>query len=97
VASEGISIERGESIPTRNRSAGIATWSLTTNDTEQKTVTTGRARALDGSNTLSLQYFYSDLQNEQAQARLVEAVADQITTQLAIYFDQHPDQPPSGV
>jgi LPS-assembly lipoprotein len=57
VANEGISIERGESIPTRNRSAGIATWTLTSNDAEQRTVTSGRARQLDGNNPLSLQYF----------------------------------------
>ena len=90
VANEGVSIERGESIPTRNRSAGIATWSLSSNDAEQRTITSGRARQLDGNNPLSLQYFYSDLQTEQTQARLVEAVADQITTQLATYFATHP-------
>ena len=90
VSNEGISVERGESAPTRNRSAAIAAWSLTSNDAEQRTVTSGRARQLDGYNNLSLQYFYSDLQNEQIQARLVEAVADQITIQLATYFATHP-------
>ena len=53
-------------------------------------MTSGRARQLDGNNALSLQYFYSDLENEQMQGRLVEAVADQITTQLATYFATHP-------
>lgn len=90
VASEGASIERAESIPTRVRSVGIATWSLTTADAEQRTVLTGRARSLDGNNALSLQYFYSDLQSEQTQARLVEAVADQITTTIATWFTLHP-------
>lgn len=90
VATEGASIERAESVPTRIRAAGIATWSLTTADAEQRTVLTGRARSLDGNNSLSLQYFYSDLQSEQMQARLVDAVADQITTAIATWFALHP-------
>lgn len=90
VATEGASIERADSIPTRTRAAGIATWSLTTADAEQRTVLTGRARSLDGSNPLSLQYFYSDLQSEQMQARLVDAVADQITTSIATWFALRP-------
>jgi LPS-assembly lipoprotein len=90
VAQEGASIERADSIATRTRAAGIATWSLTTADAEQRTVLTGRARSLDGNNPLSLQYFYSDLQGEQLQARLVEAVADQITTAIATWFVLHP-------
>ncbi len=90
VATEGASIERADSIPTRTRAAGIATWSLTTADAEQRTVLTGRSRSLDGNNPLSLQYFYSDLQGEQMQARLVEAVADQITATIATWFVTHP-------
>lgn len=90
VVQEGVSIERADSIPTRIRAAGIATWSLTTADAEQRTVLTGRARSLDGSNTISLQYFYSDLQNEQLQTRLVDAVADQITTTIATWFALQP-------
>ena len=54
------------------------------------TVTTGRARAVDGLNTFDQQYFAQDLETETVQRRIAEAVADQITAQLATYFDKHP-------
>ena len=90
VAQEGVAISRADSVATRIRIVGIATWSLISMDAERKTVTSGLARSVDGFNPLDIQYFYSDLQTEQAQRRVAEAVADQISLQLASYFHVHP-------
>jgi LPS-assembly lipoprotein len=90
VAQDGASIERNDSVPTRIRAAGIAAWTLTSADAEQRTITSGRVRTPDGNNPLDLQYFYSELQGEQMQKRLVEAAADEIALQLASWFALHP-------
>jgi LPS-assembly lipoprotein len=90
VAGEGIAIERGDSVATRIRLVGNASWSLVSADAQRKTLTSGHARAYDGFNPLDSQYFYSDLQGEQTQQRVAQAVADQISMQLAGYFRQHP-------
>lgn len=90
VSQEGAAIDRGDSIATRTRVVGMATWSLVAQDAERHTVTSGRARSSDGFNPIDLQYFYSDLQVEQTQRRVAEAVADQMALQLATYFNSHP-------
>jgi LPS-assembly lipoprotein len=43
---------------------------------------------VDGYNLINAQYFASDLENEVVQRRLANALADQITMQLAVYFRQ---------
>ncbi len=49
-------------------------------------VTSGFAKAVDAVNIIDEQYFAADLSNEAIQKRLAEAMADQITLQLAIFF-----------
>ena len=93
ISQEGIAIDRADSIATRTRVIGTASWSLVAQDADRHTLTSGRARSNDGYNPLDLQYFYSDLQNEQVLRRIAEAVADQITLQLATYFNSHPPTP----
>lgn len=90
VSQDGAAIDRGTSIATRIRVTGNATWSLVSQDAERKTITSGRARSMDGFNPIDLQYFYSDLQTEQTTRRVAEAVGDQISLQLASYFNSHP-------
>ena len=90
VSAEGIAIERANSIPTRSRMVGNASWSLVSADAQRRTLTSGHARAYDAFNPIDGQYFYSDLAGEQTQQRLAQAVADQISLQLAGYFHQHP-------
>lgn len=75
--------------PTRIREIGTASWTLVAQDPARTTVTSGSARAVDGYNLIEAQYFAADLENEVVQRRLAEALADQITLQLAIYFRQH--------
>ena len=49
-------------------------------------MTSGFARTSDALNIFDTQYFAADLENEALQKRMAEALADQITMQLAIYF-----------
>ena len=41
---------------------------------------------MDGYNVIDNQFFAADLENEVVQRRVAEALADQITLQLASYF-----------
>jgi hypothetical protein len=42
----------------------------------------------DGYNVIDQQYFALDMEQEATYRRVMEALADQITQQLAIYFDR---------
>jgi LPS-assembly lipoprotein len=75
--------------PTRIREIGSASWTLVAQDPARTTVTSGMAKAVDAYNLIDAQYFASDLENEVVQRRLAEALADQITMQLAVYFRRH--------
>ncbi|WP_428486592.1 LPS assembly lipoprotein LptE [Rhodopila sp.] len=85
VAGEGIGITTND-IATRVRLTGIANWTLLAHDTAQSVLTSGNARALDAVNVFNEQYFAADLETEAVQTRLAEALAQQITVQLAIWF-----------
>jgi len=41
-------------------------------------------------NTFDQQYFGQDIETETVNRRIIEEMAEQITTELAIYFDKHP-------
>jgi LPS-assembly lipoprotein len=88
IGGEAIAI-RTDSNPTRIREIGTASWTLVAQDPARTTVTSGTAKAVDGYNIIDAQYFASDLGNAVVQRRLAEAVADQITLQLAVYFREH--------
>lgn len=75
---------------TRVRFVGQAKWTLTKRDAARATVTTGSARAVDGLNTFDEQYFAQDMETETVQRRITDEVANQITAQLATYFEKHP-------
>ena len=74
---------------TRIRLAGAATWTLTAQNVQRSTLTSGSARTIDGYNILDEQIFAADMENEMVQQRIAEAIADQITLQLAAYFNKH--------
>ncbi len=86
---EGLGLQ-SDTTTTRVRFLGHASWTLATRDAARATVTTGSARAVDGLNTFDQQYFAGDIETETIERRLAEALAEQITTQLAAYFDKHP-------
>jgi LPS-assembly lipoprotein len=79
-----------DSIMTRVRFVGHAAWTLTTLSAPRATVATGSARAIDGLNTFDAQYFAQDLETETVNRRIAGAVAEQITEDLARWFDRHP-------
>ena len=71
---------------TRLRMVGRANWTLTADDPAHTRLAQGAARAADALNLFDSQYFAVDLEVEAVQKRTAEAVADQITLQLAAYF-----------
>ncbi len=89
VAGEALNIDQNTSIPSRVRLVATATWSLVTRDAQRKTLMAGTARAMDGLNLYDQQFFAADMQSEAVQRRLAVAVADQITLQLAAWFNRH--------
>lgn len=75
-----------DSAVTRTRLVGHATWNLVADDPNHTPLVNGNARAADAINNLDAAFFASDFENEVIQKRLAEAIADQITLQLAAYF-----------
>ena len=86
VSGEALSIQQLTSAPSRLRLVGVAAWTLTAQDTQRRTLTSGTARAMDGLNLFNQQFFAADMESDAVQRRLTEMVADQITLQLAAYF-----------
>ena len=87
VAAEGQAIQR-DSSSTRIRLVGTATFNLRELSLTHKPLTVGTARVLDGYNILNQQYFAASLENDAAQERIAQSLADQITLKLGIYFKQ---------
>ena len=75
---------------TRNRTVGNATWSLRLADNPGVQLTGGTVRSVDGYNIIDEQFFYQDLEEDAAEHRLAQALADQIVLAMAVYFDKHP-------
>ncbi|MFL5283791.1 MAG: LPS assembly lipoprotein LptE [Rhodopila sp.] len=91
IPAEGIAIQPND-IATRLRLTGRATWTLFARDAKHTALITGSARAIDGINIFDAQYFAADLEVETVQKRLAQNLADQITTQLAIWFRRQAEQ-----
>ena len=75
---------------TRNRAVGYATWSLRSADNPAAQLAGGIVRSVDGYNIIDEQFFYQDLEEDAAEHRLAQALADQIALAMAVYFDKHP-------
>ena len=93
IGGEGIAIQPGN-IATRIRLTGNVAWSLIAWDPARTALTSGNARIMDGFNIFNNQYFAADMENEQVQRRMVNGLADQVVTQLAIWFRAHPSTQP---
>ena len=91
IGEEGIAIEPDSSV-TRNRYIGRASWSLVAKDPPRATLTSGSARSIDGVDVVNEQFFAADLNGDNAQWRISHAIADQITLQLAAYFNNRARQ-----
>jgi LPS-assembly lipoprotein len=91
IPAEGIAI-LPNGIATRLRLTGNATWTLFARDIRHTPLTRGAVRAIDGINIFDAQYFAADLEVETVQKRIAQNLADQITTQLAIWFRRRAEQ-----
>lgn len=85
VSGEGIAVQTDNTV-TRVRAIGNAQWRLTAQDPSRTNLSSGFARSVDAFNILDTQYFAADLENDAMYRRVTDALADQITMQLAIYF-----------
>lgn len=85
VAVDALAIQR-DSTSTRVRVVASATWTLRGLQPGQGILKTGSARMVDGYNVIDQQYFALDLENEDAQRRLADTIANQITLQMTSYF-----------
>jgi LPS-assembly lipoprotein len=85
IAGEGLGI-LSDTIATRLRMTGNATWTLFAHDAAHTRLASGTARSIDGLNIIDAQYFAADLETEAVQKRIAENLANQITMQLAIWF-----------
>ena len=92
VAGEGVAIQR-DSSTSRIRLVGTANWVLRRLALDRTPLASGSARVLDGFNVLNQQYFAADLESGAATARVTQALADQITQRLGIYFQQRAAAP----
>lgn len=88
VTSENLDIAQATSIPSRIRLVGTANWNLISQDTKRRTLATGTARVLDGSNIYDQQFFALDMEIEAVQRRMMDQLADQMTLQLAAWFNR---------
>ncbi len=85
ISGEGIGVRQDTTI-TRLRLIGRARWALRAEDPAQTVLTRDQVQAVDDVNIFNEQYFALDLENEAAQRRIAETVADHIVSQLAVYF-----------
>jgi LPS-assembly lipoprotein len=85
ITGEGVGLQ-SDSTVTRIRLFGNANWTLLAQDPAHTKLTSGSARSLDGLNIFNSDYFAQDLENEVAQKRIAEAVAQEMITQLAVWF-----------
>lgn len=87
IQAEGIGIQR-DNTTSRVRLVGTAAWTLQAQDQQRRTLTSGFAREVDGYNIFNQQYFAADLQSGAVQRRMTDALAEQITLQVAAWFNQ---------
>ena len=85
ISGETVGIQTDNSA-SRVRLLGSANWTLRSRDSAAVILTSGTARAVDGYNIFGDQYFAATLENEAVQKRIAEAVADQVSLQLAAWF-----------
>ncbi len=87
VSSDNIGIQR-DNTTSRVRIQTLASWALTAQDAKRTQLASGTARQVDGYNVFVNQYFAADLENEAVVRRMTDAIAEDITLQLAIWFDR---------
>ncbi len=98
VISQGIGIQSDTSV-TRNRYIATAAWTLTpigappaslATGASPTPLATGVASTEDAENVIDQQYFALTLEADTINRQLAQQLSQQITTQLAAWFKQHP-------
>lgn len=89
LGSDAIAIQPDNS-PSRVRLTASATWRLLAQDPQRSTIASGVAREVDGYNIINQQFFGAELTSAAVQRRLMEALAEQIATQLAVHVARDP-------
>ncbi|OYV69369.1 MAG: hypothetical protein B7Z67_09680 [Acidiphilium sp. 21-60-14] len=79
-----------DSSSSRTRLFANARWQLTKAGEPSQVVTKGSASTMDAVNVIDNQYFALSLSTDQAHHQLARAIAEQITLELATYFNAHP-------
>lgn len=85
LSAEPIAIQQDSSV-TRLRMIGTASWSLLSQPPQRATLANGTVRDVDGFDIINQQFFAVELSRQALQRRMADALAERITTQLAIYF-----------
>lgn len=94
IGSNGEGIQPVNNATTYVRLVAQASWTLRRIGPPETIVAQGVARAIDGYDVLDTQYFAADLANRDADRRLADAIANQITADLAAQFSAQPPVPP---
>lgn len=89
ISGEAIAIQR-DSTSSRVRIIGTSNWTLYSQGLGRQQITKGTVRDVDGYDIIDQQYFAADLQSEAVQRRMMDALSEQITLQLASWFHSHP-------
>ena len=88
ISEQGVATEFTTSAVTRMRITGTAHWTLTSVKGEPHDVLSGWAKSNDGTNLIDVQYFYTELRDEDVVRRISTSISQQIVTDLAAYFQK---------
>lgn len=89
LSAESIGIQQDTS-SSRLRLVGVASWALLAQNPQRTTLASGTAREADAVNVINQQFFAAEVTSAAVQRRMVDAVAEQIVTQLAVHFARQP-------
>ncbi|WP_428395311.1 hypothetical protein [Lichenicoccus sp.] len=81
----------GDNTSARSRVVGRATWYLDSVAAAPVNLASGSSRTVDGFNIVETQYFAATMALENTESRVARNLADNITTQVAIWFAGHPN------
>ena len=81
---------RTDGLPTRIRYNATANWYLATKEAPPRMVLTGSERAMDASNIPDNQFFAGDASREAMISRLIDQLAEDIVTRLAVRLQEQP-------
>jgi LPS-assembly lipoprotein len=88
IAGQGEGTQQDTSV-TRERFVATALWSLSPIGAPEQKLASGQATTEDALNIIDNQYFAQDLETNTINRQIADQIAQQITTQVAVYFKSH--------